>query len=460
MERRASESFNSPDETALNDGHTAINDQKPNERQLSLPAQINSTGTALQTRRPGRILRNTWKQHDDNTNSASDESHNNETDLTPALAHKNTIPNPEASQDKKCRMFRHKTALSDAVDPEYARILSSTTFSSNSPGIDPDVRNILRDWDTRYRSQNDGLLWPLQASRDSDCEKDSSSGPVSAPDNTVWSLEDPKPDDGYEKIFERHSFNFQIPPAIKRPNCRVCGKRMPAIQDPRHPRVCDDCCIAKKIVPYSPQLSRKTCGVCSSGQPIGDLQMIDGRLACLNCRDVGLHKYTEPGYLDQHSDNYHDRLDSNEVQAPRKTRSSRPSDFVDWKDILKGLNKPVAARRAGPKQKSSQEEQSARSSKAIMQRNHEVTQRTEPRIIETAPSNRYRQSSVEHQDQLIRLGIKTVPNGIPIWMNVPRSAPLDQMFVTGLQSDNALRDHVFMLPGQFVRWDDTPDQVR
>lgn len=62
--------------------------------------------------------------------------------------------------------------------------------------------------------------------------------------------------------------------------------------------------------------------------------------------------------------------------------------------------------------------------------------------------------------QLIKLDIKTMSDGISIWLQVSRSAPLGEMLVTALQTDDALRGYVFMLPGQFNHWDDTPDKVR
>lgn len=75
-------------------------------------------------------------------------------------------------------------------------------------------------------------------------------------------------------------------------------------------------------------------------------------------------------------------------------------------------------------------------------------------------STRYSQAPFESDSRLIDLGIRTGSNGPPIWIKVSRSAPLGEMFVAALQSDYALRGYAFMLPGQFVRWDDTPDEVR
>jgi hypothetical protein len=83
-----------------------------------------------------------------------------------------------------------------------------------------------------------------------------------------------------------------------------------------------------------------------------------------------------------------------------------------------------------------------------------------PSIAQPVPLASYSHAPVRSNSQLIKLGIKTVPAGIPIWIEVSRSAPLGEMFVTALRSDNALRGYAFMLPDQFVRWDDTPHEVR
>ncbi|CAD0011996.1 unnamed protein product, partial [Aureobasidium pullulans] len=62
--------------------------------------------------------------------------------------------------------------------------------------------------------------------------------------------------------------------------------------------------------------------------------------------------------------------------------------------------------------------------------------------------------------RFVKLGVMTGPDQLPIWIRMSRSAPLSELFIAAVQSDEALRNHVFMLPGQFVRWDDTPDKMR
>jgi hypothetical protein len=84
----------------------------------------------------------------------------------------------------------------------------------------------------------------------------------------------------------------------------------------------------------------------------------------------------------------------------------------------------------------------------------------EPSITKSPSQPRYSPPSVQSNNQLVRLGIKSMPGGILIWLTVPCSAPLGEMFVAALQSDESLRGYVFMLPGQFVRWDDTPNKVQ
>lgn len=106
-----------------------------------------------------------------------------------------------------------------------------------------------------------------------------------------------------------------------------------------------------------------------------------------------------------------------------------------------------------PKRKLVEEQDSSR----LLEETLQIVRETIQGRRATFPSSR--DATREQPIRLIKLGIKTVPDAPPIWIEVSRSAPLGEMFIAALQSNEAIRSYVFMLPDRFVRWDDTPDQV-
>ena len=185
---------------------------------------------------------------------------------------------------------------------------------------------------------------------------------------------------------------------------------------------------------------------------------------CFDCRAAGFHKRTDRAFSGQHTDHRDDIHGDGIVLTPkeeRQRRPSRPPGFVDSKSILKDLKKPVNARRAAPKRKLVQEDVALYD--AIAQRDmttRERKTRMDSANIESSSLSGYSQAPIKPNSRLIRLGIRTAFNGPPIWVKVSRSAPLEKMFMAALQSGDAPRGYVFMLPGRYVHLDGTTDEVR
>jgi hypothetical protein len=380
-----------------------------NERRVSTSTHIATyaTKTALEAGVPDKLLRIKEKQDDENAqctlNANTKDSTVHKSDICPMPAV--LYLTDEDAQGKTRVGRRHERALSGPVDPEYARILGSTTFN-NTPGrygptnrpflqsstikkedqesSDPseagdDVTEILRDWNRKYRYNDDVEQKLVHSSRDSGYRRILSSEAALSPVNgTVWSQQVSayKPDDKYRSIFRRHEFSFQ------------------------------------------------------------------------------------------HIDEYHHTTSDSVIQPAKRNHRpsrSRPHGYIDSENLLGSLSRPSTPRETAPKRKSVQEEKAIRLYEGISQRDQQAwqdRQRMMTSIAKPVPLTSHSHAPVKSNSQLIKLGIKTVPEGIAIWVEVSRSAPLGEMFVTALRSDNALRGYAFMLPDQFVRWDDTPDKVR
>jgi hypothetical protein len=401
----------------INRSQTPVAPRKPTEESIvecrvsrSTPIATYSTKMALEAGVPDKLLRIKEKQDDDNAQSTPNSNIHDSTvhksDISPMPSYASAVlyPTNEDAQRKTRAERRHERAFSGPVDPEYARILGSATFNNapsrdistrtsfmRSPTIkkedkecsdpseaDEDVTEIIRDWNRKYRHNDDIGPKLVHSSRDSGYRRILSSETALSPVNgTVWSqqVSAHKPHDEYRSIFRRHEFRFQ------------------------------------------------------------------------------------------HIDEYHHTISDSVVQpAKRNHRPSRSRlpGYMDSDNLLRSLSRPSTSRETAPKRKSVQEEEAIRLYEAISHRDQQAWQKRQrmmPSIAQPVPLASYSHAPVRPNSQLIKLGIKTVPAGIPIWIEVSRSAPLGEMFVTALQSDDALRSYVFMLPGQYVRWDDTPDEA-
>jgi len=322
------------------------------------------------------------------------------------------------------------------------------------------------DCNRKRRYSNSTRVSGLPDSRDTGYQNIASSEPVTAVDGTTWPRRvfGSKADDEYREIFRRHNFSFSSPPTVRKLLCRVCGLWMPT--NPRDYRVCNDCYLAtstSNAQPYPSSPLLRTCGSCSFDKPLDGFKVINGRPVYSDCRIVGVPKYTGQSLLDQHMNDCHKSSETvRSADKKRRRTESRPPGFVDSKNLLKSLKNPVATQRAQPKQRSVQEKEATRLYETLSQQNQQPWQ-NEKSIkssnSEPPSSSSCRHISVDTSSKLVNLGIKTGPQGPPIWIKVSRSAPIGGMFVAALQSDDTLRGYAFMLPDRFVRWDDTPDEV-
>lgn len=405
-----------------------------------------------------------------------------------------TVARVESPQRKALLERRHAGTYSRLADPRYTRLLGPAGFdvivtskASTSTGFPPllekeykevfklpaaDEPALSRDG-TRKRPQKHSIESSLLPdSRDSGYQPVPSSEPASTPVNDTISphgVFGSTPEDEYREIFRRHNFSFSSHPPIIKSICRVCGLSKPVDQDTKYHRICNDCHAAISTsnaqTCSSPHLQRR-CRGCLLDKPIDGFTMLNGRPVCFDCRNVGIEKRTDRACLDQHADHCNVTRDDITAQLahnkPRRT-SLQPSGFVKSSDLLKSLKNPIATQKTGPKRRCVREEEATRLYATLLQRDQQAWQHEENMKsdkIEPPSSTRYEHAIFESNSRLIDLDIKTGSNAPPIWIKVSRSAPLGEMFVAALQSDYALRGYAFMLPGQFVRWDDTPNEVR
>jgi hypothetical protein len=498
--------------------HTSAEMRKPaedstNERRLSLSTQIAtySTKVALDAGVPDTFLRTKRKQGNDNASSISSEDDNDTTTYkgedSLMLGHACTglLQTSEVAQRKTRNERRDLREFSGPIDPEYARLLGSTTFSSNhgqdrsthaafsrSSGIrredkDPfgpsnaseDVTNILSDWNRKYRRNDNEKLRFLGDSRDSTYTRILSSDTALAPVNVFFAPQQvsaSEPDSQYLRILRQHEFSSHTPSPARDQICLDCNIRKPATQYPGYRQICNDCYAAKlssegfcqKTGKRSTRAFGRICGSCSEPKRGNVFKKVNGRSICSDClaNVRGSHQRTDQSSPDQPLSDDGNTTDNSVVLPTRKTRRRghpRPHGFIDATDRLKSLHKPIASGETTLKRKSVQVEEATRLYEDVARRDQQARQKKqmmEPSNTKSPPRKCYSHSPVESNSQLNKLGVKTSPQGYPIWLAVSRTAPLGEIFVAALHSDDALRGFVFMLPGQFVRWDDTPDKVR
>lgn len=419
--------------------------------------------------------------------------------ISPLTKSTRTLLNSEVEvpQEKTRLERRQERTYSRPTDPEYARLLGPNVFDviftakaltkpdfqksqlirkedkkvDGPPGRSKNNTGVPSDWIRKRRHSDITGTGTLPNSQDLDYQHILSAEPIAtAVDGTTWPrrVSVSTLDDEYREIFRRHNFSFSNLPQSTNTICRVCGRWKSISQNSRYHRICNDCYLTittTKVQPSSSSSICRRCENCLSDKPIDGFKVISGRTVCYDCRTIGSQKGNHRACPDQHAD-HRDAVRGNMIIQPvnnkRRRRDSRPPGFVGSKDLLKSLKNPVVTQKAGPKRKYVQQDE-ATGLHGILSRRDQRAWQCEESMKSDNPeppsSTRSTQGPSVSNSRLINLGIKTATTGPPVWIRVSRSAPLGEMFVAALQSDDALRGYAFMLPGQFVRWDDTPDEV-
>jgi len=468
------------------------------ERRLSSSLQRadDSTDMSLEAGVLSQISPPERKQDDQSmksdTNKTTEEFAVHKDGINPLTESTYTLLDPkvEATQEKTRLERRHERTYSRPMDPEYTRLLGPA-FSNDvlkaekcirvgfqgSPMVTKEDEEVCGPPEigkndiesssgrgTKMCDSNSIGVSGLPDSQDTGCQNNVSSESVTAVDETAWPRRvfGSKADNEYREIFRRHNFSFTDPRPVKKSLCCVCGLWKPT--NPRDYRVCNDCYLATSTTnaqPYSFPPLLRTCGSCLFDKPLDGFKVINGRPVCSDCRIVGVH--TSRSFSDGHMNDYHDASRAVQSAAKKRRRTgSRPPGFVDSRDLLKSLKNPVATQRAQSKPRSVQAKEAARLYETLSQQDQQARQyETKTKSSNNVPqfSNSYSHISVDTNSRFVNLGIKVGPQGPPIWVRVSRSAPIGEMFVAALQSDDALRGNAFMLPDRFVRWDDTADEV-
>ncbi|CAD0025046.1 unnamed protein product [Aureobasidium pullulans] len=313
------------------------------------------------------------------------------------------------------------------VDPDYARILGSA-----APAIFPSTDTA----NDRFSPEE----WPRK---------------VYGPDH----------DEEYRRIFERHEMSFGQP---------LTRSRVPLVEK----MICSSCGLLKTPCEFSSSVREtgifhggRTCQTCQSilQQETGYRDDSDEPIREEKCADGSGGSY-QP--ITSSCSTARRRRPKNNTSlqdswSPKKepySKSTSPVEYIKPKSILKDIRGPRSAR---PKSKVETDSDPDGSLKRLEQRDQQI-QREMPHISTTdvdSPSSWRSETSISQLPivsrlRFVKLGVMTGPGQLPIWIRVSRSAPLSELFIAAVQSDEALRNHVFMLPGQFVRWDDTPDKMR
>ncbi|KAI5245844.1 hypothetical protein E4T43_02915 [Aureobasidium subglaciale] len=193
---------------------------------------------------------------------------------------------------------------------------------------------------------------------------------------------------------------------------------------------------------HAPSLAAQLiCGTCEQTQPAGQGQLASvGHLTCPTCHAATIQKQN--------------LAESRKVSSTPSKR--KEPQFIKHKSILKSMRNHSSIPTPVSKIETTQpvvrfageEKQKKIHPRAI--KSIEVVGAL-PVICEDLPG--------DWSSDLIKLGVKTMPGQSPIWIEVSRDAPLGELFIAALQSDDALRGYVFMLPDQFMRWDDTAEEL-
>ncbi|THY21649.1 hypothetical protein D6D01_06551 [Aureobasidium pullulans] len=313
-----------------------------------------------------------------------------------------------------------------SVDPDYARIMGSA-----APAVFPSTDTL--------NDQSSPEEWPRKAYGSDRDEK-------------------------YRRIFQRHGVSFGQPLTRSRAS-------------PVEKMTCSSCGLLKTPREFSPSVrengifhGRRTCQICQSilqqdtgypddsDEPIEQEKCADGfggssqsiTSLCSTARRGGPKKGTS-------------LQDSWSPKKESCSKSTTPVEYIKQKSILGSIR---GSRPARPKSKVETDSDPDGFLERLEQRDQQI-QRGMPHISMTdvdSPSSWRPETSISQLPivsrlRFVKLGVMTGPDQLPIWIRVSRSAPLSELFIAAVQSDEALRNHVFMLPGRFVRWDDTADKL-
>ncbi|KAI5207603.1 hypothetical protein AUEXF2481DRAFT_409365 [Aureobasidium subglaciale EXF-2481] len=295
---------------------------------------------------------------------------------------------------------QHSEKVAPASDELGARQTSSSKLTQRSEprnAHSTSVSPLVQDRPTRFSKEVTQLLVASQYSR----SPETASTPVPT---SMMSLTDTWPrhaqasptDEGYHEISRRHAASSEAQFV-----CDKCGEIQPAGQ--------------------------------------GRLASVD-HPTCLTCHSATVQKQN---------------LTKSRKASSTSTKRKEPQ-FIKHKSILKSMRNspsiPTPVSKNGTTQPvvrfAGEEMQEIINPRAI--KSIEVVEAL-PVASEDLPG--------DGSSDFIKLGVKTMPGQSPIWIGVSRDAPLGELFVAALQSDDALRGYVFMLPGQFVRWDDTAEEL-
>ncbi|THW17053.1 hypothetical protein D6D24_04116 [Aureobasidium pullulans] len=288
------------------------------------------------------------------------------------------------------------------VDPDYARILGSA-----APAVFPSTDTA----NGRFSPEE----WPRK---------------VYGPDH----------DEEYRRIFERHEMSFGQP---------LTRSRVPLVER----MICSSCGLLKTPREFSSSVREtgifhggRTCQTCQSilQQDTGYRDDSDEHVKQDKCADGngGSSQSTTSSCSIARRGRSKKDTSLQDSRSPKKepcSNSTTPVEYIKQKSILEDIR---GLRPARPK---SQVETNSVPDGFL--------ERLEQR--ETPIS----QFPIVSRLRFVKLGVMTRPDQLPIWIRISRGAPLSELFIAAVQSDEVLRNHVFMLPGQFVRWDDTPDKL-
>ncbi|THW03438.1 hypothetical protein D6D02_05497 [Aureobasidium pullulans] len=297
------------------------------------------------------------------------------------------------------------------VDPDYARILGSA-----APAIFPSTDTA----NGRFSPEE----WPRK---------------VYGPDH----------DEEYRRIFQRHEMSFGQP---------LTRSRVPLVEK----MICSSCGLLsfhlRSAKPESSMGVQDTGYRDDSDEPIKQDQCADGFGG--SSQSITSSCSTARRGRPKNSTSLQDSW------SPKKepcSKSTTPIEYIKQKSRFKSVR---GSRPARPKSKVETDSDPDGFLERLEQRDQQI-QRGMPHISmpdvdspsSWRPETSISQLPIVSRLRFVKLGVMTGPNQLPIWIRVPRSAPLSELFIAAVQSDEALRNHVFMLPGQFVRWDDTADKL-
>ncbi|TIA58403.1 hypothetical protein D6C77_05554 [Aureobasidium pullulans] len=288
------------------------------------------------------------------------------------------------------------------VDPDYARILGSA-----APAIFPST-------DTA-----NGRLSPEEWPRK-----------VYGPDH----------DEEYRRIFQRHGMSFGQPltrsrvPLVEKMTCSSCG----LLKTPRE--------FSSSVRETGIFHGGRTCQTCQSilQQDTGYRDDSDEHVKQDKCADGfggSSQSITSSCSTARRGRPKKDTI-LQDSWSPKKepcSKSTSPVEYIKQKSTLKSVR---GSRPARPKSKVETDSDPDGFLERLEQRETSISQ------FPIVPRLRF-----------VNLGVMRGPNQLPIWIRMSRSAPLSELFIAAVQSDEVLRSHVFMLPDRFVRWDDTADKL-